>query len=162
MNSKINHKLGLIIAILLPVGVGGLGGIATASSVKTWYPTLKKPSWNPPGWLFGPVWTTLYILMGVASWRVWQKQARPSHRALVWYGFQLGLNGMWSILFFGLRQPGAAFAEVIVLWAAILATAIKFCQIDRLAGALLVPYQLWVSFATALNGVVWWLNRKQG
>ena len=154
-----NRKNGLIIAILLPIVVGGLGGIVTGSSVKTWYPTLNKPSWNPPAWLFGPVWTALYAMMGLASWRVWRRQSPASRRALGWYGVQLGLNSLWSILFFGMRQPGLALAEIVVMWAAILITAIKFARLDRLAGVLMIPYQLWVSFATALNGAIWWLNR---
>ncbi len=155
MDDKRRSVISLIVAVALPLIVGGVGGIATSSSVTTWYPSLNKPSFNPPGWIFGPVWTTLYVMMGVASWRVWRKGER---QALSWYGIQLALNLLWSVLFFGLRQPGAALVEIVVLWAAILVTAVKFARVDTLAGVLMVPYQLWVSFAAILNGAIWWLN----
>jgi tryptophan-rich sensory protein len=149
--------LGFIALVFL---AGGIGGAATATSVGTWYPTLAKPSWNPPSWVFGPVWSTLYLLMAVAAWRVWRHVEHPERRpALAWFCGQLGLNALWSVLFFGLRSPGLAFAEVLVLWAAIVATLVKFARIDRPAALLWLPYLAWVSFAAVLNGTVWWLNR---
>lgn len=124
-----------------------------------WYARLAKPSWTPPSWLFGPVWTLLYVLMGVAAWLVWKDRGFAGARvALLLYGVQLVLNAAWSWLFFGLQRPGLAFAEILLLWSAILATLIAFWRHRKLAGALLVPYLAWVSFATALNWAIWQLN----
>ncbi|MFN0069451.1 MAG: TspO/MBR family protein [Limisphaerales bacterium] len=124
-----------------------------------WYAALRKPAWNPPNWLFGPVWTALYTMMGVAAWLVWRRggwgvQAVPLGLFLV----QLALNAAWSGLFFGLRRPGLAFGEMIMLWAAILATAAAFRPVSATACWLLVPYLAWVSFAAALNFTLWRLN----
>ena len=136
---------------------------ATATSVfiaqNAWYAGLVKPTWNPPGWLFGPVWTLLYVLMGIAAWLIWREGGwRVQRRPLGLYLAQWALNALWTPLFFGLHRPGLAFAEIIVLDLAVLATLIAFCRVKRLAGALLVPYLLWVPFATVLNGTIWWLN----
>ncbi len=121
-----------------------------------WYATLPKPAWTPPGWVFGPVWTLLYILIAVAAWLVWR--ARGSLRAaappLAPWAAQLLLNGLWSLLFFGLRLVVPAFVEILVLWFAILATVIAFWRVRPLAGALLIPYLAWVAFAAALNGAI--------
>jgi tryptophan-rich sensory protein len=164
MSNKRNSMVfSLIIAILLPIFMGIIVGVTTGSSISSWYPTLRKPTWNPPSWIFGPVWTVLYGLMGLASWLVWRKwaaQEKQVRGALLWYGLQLGLNFLWSIIFFGMRRPDLALIEIIVLWGAILITMIKFARVDRLAAWLLVPYQLWVSFATVLNAAIWWLNRS--
>jgi tryptophan-rich sensory protein len=150
----------LLLFIAVTFAAAGIGGAATASSVNTWYPTLVKPSWNPPSWIFGPVWSSLYLLMAVAAWRVWRHTEHPGRRAaLAWYFGQLVLNALWSCLFFGLRNPGLAFAEVIVLWASLVVVLLKFARIDRPASLLWLPYLAWVSFATVLNGTVWWLNR---
>lgn len=151
--------LGLVGWILAALAAGALGGLATGSSVDTWYRSIAKPDWTPPDWLFGPVWTTLYVLMGVAAWRVW-KRARPggARGALGLFGLQLVLNAVWSLLFFGLRAPGPAFFELIALWVCIAATALAFSRWDRLAAWLLAPYLLWVSFAGALNLSIWMLN----
>ena len=139
---------------------GALGGLATASSVRTWYPTLVKPEWNPPSWVFGPVWTTLYIFMAVAAWRVWRlADGAERTSALRWFWVQLALNAVWSPLFFGLRSPGLALLEIVPLWAAIAVTLGKFARLDRVAAALWTPYLAWVSFATVLNATIWWLNR---
>jgi len=146
--------------IVVTLSAGALGGIATASSVGSWYQTIAKPSWNPPSWVFGPVWTTLYILMAIAAWRIWQKTDAPGRvSALRWFWLQLVLNTAWSFLFFGLRNPGLAFIEILFIWTAIIVTLVKFSRIDRLAAALWSPYVAWVSFATVLNGTIWWLNR---
>lgn len=128
-----------------------------------WYASLAKPSWNPPAYLFGPVWTVLYTSMGVAAWLVWRKLgyggARP---VLVLFLVHLGFNALWSYLFFGLQQPGWAFAEIILLWLMILALTVGFWRISAPAGVLLVPYLGWVSFASVLNFTLWRMNLGQG
>lgn len=137
-----------------------VGGTATASSVETWYPWVKKPGWNPPAWIFGPVWTLLFILMSVAAWRIWQRRQQPNaNRALGLFFVSLGLNALWSVLFFGLQRPDLAFVEVIVLLILLVVILRRFCAIDRVTGWLWLPYVLWVSFATVLNGTIVWLNR---
>jgi translocator protein len=157
-----NHKwLSLLAALVIPQIAGGVGAVATASSVATWYQKLKKPAWNPPGWLFGPVWTLLYLAMGFASWLVWQRgreEDRPVRGELGLYGAQLGLNLLWSVLFFGRRRVDWALAEIGLLWAAILATLARFYRVRPAAGLLLLPYQLWTTFAAVLNAAVWRLN----
>lgn len=135
-----------------------LGGLATASSVGTWYQTLAKPSFTPPDWVFGPVWTTLYILIAAAGWRVWRKTGFSDRAAFSVYSGQLFLNLLWSILFFGLRQPAFAMIDLIALWIAIAATMRLFARRDRAAAFLLTPYILWVSFAGALNAAIVVLN----
>lgn len=124
-----------------------------------WYARLVQPALTPPGWIFAPVWTVLYALMGVAAWQVWQ---RAGLLAAAWplslYGLQLALNALWSYLFFGLRQPGLAFLDIIALWLAVLATLLAFWRYHRPAGQLLLPYLLWLSFAVYLNLGFWLLN----
>jgi len=140
---------------------GIAGGIFTASSVGTWYAGLTKPSFNPPSWIFSPVWITLYLLMGVSLFLVLKKgfDAQGVRSAVILFACQLVLNMLWSFLFFGLRAPLAAFLEIVVLWALILLTTLRFFHISRAAGILLVPYLLWVSFASVLNFFLWQLNR---
>jgi len=156
-----NNGFKLVIAIALPLVVGGLSGYATAGGVSTWYPTLVKPSFNPPAWVFGPVWTLLYIMMGVAAFLVWRQgpAAEGVRLALAAFVIQIVLNGLWSILFFGLQTPGWALVEIILLWLAIVATLVLFWRVVPAAGVLLIPYLAWVSFATVLNASLWWLNR---
>lgn len=151
----------LVVAVLLPLVVGVLGSFSTMDSVRTWYPTLVRPSFAPPTWVFGPVWTMLYAIMGVASWLVWrQGVARPEvQTALALYGTQLVFNLAWSWLFFGLRQPFAALIEIVVLLALIAFTTLRFAAVSRPAATLMLPYLAWVAFATVLNGGFWWLNR---
>ena len=151
----------LILAVTLPLAVGGLSGFATASGVASWYPTLAKPSFNPPAWVFGPTWTVLYILMGVALFLVWQQglNTQGVRLALFVFGVQLMLNALWSIIFFRMQSPGWAFAEISLLWIAIIATLWAFWRVMPAAGWLLVPYLAWVSFAAVLNGSIWFLNR---
>ncbi len=140
--------------------VGALGAFATASSVATWYPTLTKPSWTPPDAWFGPVWTALYVAMGVAAWLVWRaREWNETRTPLVLFAVQLALNAAWSFLFFGLRSPGLALVEIVALWVAIVATLLAFGRVSRLAAWLLTPYLAWVSFAMALNLAIWTLNR---
>ncbi len=153
--------VGLVVAVAIPLVVGAIGGLATSSSVSSWYPGLLKPSWNPPNWLFGPVWTVLYILMGVAAFLVWRERTGvPEVRsALILFAVQLLFNLGWSVIFFGLRRIGWALIEIAVTWVLILATMVAFYRVRPAAGWLLLPYQLWASFATLLNGAIWWLNR---
>jgi tryptophan-rich sensory protein len=152
----------LIVAVLLPLVVGGLGSFSTMDSVRTWYPTLVRPSFAPPSWVFGPVWTTLYLMMGVASWLVWREGfAKPEVRsALMVYGVQLGLNLAWSWLFFGLQRPLLALLDIVVLLVLIGVTMLRFAAVSRGAALLMAPYLAWVAFATVLNGGFWWLNRQ--
>jgi benzodiazapine receptor len=157
----VRRALGLVVAVLIPLGVGALGALFTSSSVADWYPTLVRPSFAPPSWVFGPVWTTLYALMGLASWLVWrQGSGRPEVRsALTVYAIQLLFNLAWSGLFFGLRHPLLALVDIVVLLALIGLATVRFAALSRPAAALMVPYLAWVAFATALNGAFWWLNR---
>lgn len=156
-----HHALKLVIAIAVPLAVAGLAGVATSRGVATWYPTLAKPPFNPPAWVFGPVWTVLYVMMGIAAFLLWRHglDSEGVRAALAAFVLQLALNGLWSILFFGLRSPGLALIEIVMLWLAILATILLFARVDRLAAGLLAPYLAWVSFAIVLNGSLWWLNR---
>jgi len=131
-------------------------------SIETWYPTLIKPSFNPPNWVFAPVWSTLFMMMGIAAGLVWNRIEHDKdavQAALKFFIIQLALNALWSILFFGLRNPLLAFAEIIVLWLMIYETYLKFSKINKVAGYLFIPYLLWVTFAMVLNGSIWWLNR---
>ena len=139
---------------------GAIGSLATFANVRTWYPLLHKPSWNPPSWVFGPVWTVLYVLMAVAIWRAWRASSSDAVRSRLVIGYfgQLALNAGWSIIFFGLKQPAWAFIDIIALWALLVALQIDIRRADRLAGWLWLPYLLWVSFATALNFAIVWLN----
>lgn len=124
-----------------------------------WYEALNKPAWNPPAWVFGPVWTLLYAMMAVAAWRVWWRGGLAGARtALAMFGFQLVLNALWSLLFFGLKMPGVALAHILILLAAILLTIRLFARHDRPAAWLLAPYAAWVAFATLLNGTLWYIN----
>ncbi len=148
------------VSVAIALAAGVVGGLATASSVKTWYTGLHKPAFNPPNGVFAPVWTTLYIVMGLAAWRVWRTGAGAKDRrpALGVYAVQLALNLAWSILFFGLRQPATALAEVLALDLAVLATMALFWRVDRLAGLMLIPYVAWTCFASLLNYEIWRLN----
>jgi benzodiazapine receptor len=151
----------LAISVVTPLAVGGLSGFATARGVQEWYPTLVKPSFNPPSWVFGPVWTLLYLMMGIAAFLVWQKgwETGAVKTALALFAIQLILNGLWSVLFFGLRMPGLAFAEILLLWVSIGGTIVLFWRLAPVAGVLLLPYEAWVTFAAVLNGAIWALNR---
>lgn len=146
--------------ILLCLGAGAIGGLATAPAIPGWYASLNKPAFNPPNWVFGPVWTMLYVLMGVAAYLVYEKGAgkREVRMALALFGTQLGLNVLWSLLFFGLQSPLFGLVCIALLWFAIAATIIRFYPLSRPAGALLAPYLLWVSFASILNFYIWVLN----
>jgi benzodiazapine receptor len=151
--------VGLLTFVAICLGVSAIGGAVTATSVGSWYQGLHKPSFNPPDWIFAPVWTALYILIAFAGWRVWRAAGlRAARAAFVLYALQLALNLAWSILFFGFRLIGLALIEIVILFVAILATMVALWQRDRLAGMLLVPYGTWVLFAAALNAALWRLN----
>ncbi|MDQ0638201.1 benzodiazapine receptor [Pedobacter sp. W3I1] len=149
-----------IINIAITLGVGALGGWATAQSVKTWYPTLNKPSFNPPNWLFAPVWTTLYILIGIAAYLVWIKRDKIVHfpRTVAIYLIQLILNLGWSFIFFYLHEIGFALAEIILLLIIIVINASMFYKINKWAGLIFIPYFLWVTFASFLTYNIFILN----
>ncbi len=155
-----NPIVALVLFVAASFAAAGLGSLWTARSVKTWYREIVKPSWTPPAALFGPVWTILYLLMAVAAWLVWRQGGFAAHReALGLYFLQLALNAIWSGLFFGLRRPGWALAEIVLLWLAIAATLAAFLPVSAWAAALLAPYLAWVSFATVLNAAIYRLNR---
>jgi benzodiazapine receptor len=156
--SNIIRLLGCIIFCLL---VGGLGGGATSGEIGTWYITIKKPEWNPPNWLFGPVWTTLYALMGVALYLVWNdKDSNVVQKkiGIVAFMAQLSLNFLWSFIFFKWHEMGWALTEMIFLWVAIVINIVLFYKIRKLAAYILIPYLSWVSFATFLTFTIWQLN----
>jgi benzodiazapine receptor len=152
--------LALVVFILLTFAVAGLGGLATRNGLPGWYSTLAKPSWTPPSWVFGPVWTLLYTTMAVAAWLVLLRGGWNGARgALILFAVHLAVNAAWSVLFFGCHRPGLALVDIVILWGMILALIVAFRRISAGAALLLVPYLLWVSFATVLNGAIWWLNR---
>lgn len=154
-----NKTLKLVISIALPVVVGALSGFFTTTGVGSWYQTINKPSWNPPGWIFGPVWTTLYVLMGIALYQVWRSPGtKARNTALLFFAVQLILNFFWSFIFFNKQNIGGALMEIIVLWVFILLTIFAFARINKLAAWLLVPYISWVSFATILTYTIWKMN----
>ncbi|MEK0442264.1 MAG: hypothetical protein RL403_1242 [Bacteroidota bacterium] len=153
-----SNAIKLIVSLLLPQIAGGLGAFFTLSSVQTWYLTLNKPSWNPPSWLFGPVWTTLYVLMGIACFLIWKSNHPLKKQTLILYFVQLFLNFLWSPAFFGAQNPILGLMVILPLWGCILACILKFRQINSWAAALLIPYLLWVSFATVLNATILSLN----
>lgn len=152
----------LIVFLAICLGAGGLGSFFTTSSVRDWYPRLRKPKGTPPSWIFGPVWTTLYVLMAVSAWLVWRAYGRGARFALLVFFAQLALNVAWSGIFFGSRMPGFAFAEIVVLWLAIAFNMLIFYLLQPIAALLLAPYLLWASYAGYLNWGIWRLNRKAG
>jgi benzodiazapine receptor len=153
--------IGDAVSVGAPLAVGGIGGVATVSSLQSWYRTLRKPDWNPPDAVFGPVWTTLYLLMGVAlalSRRAAGEDGRGRVEGI--FGLQLALNLAWSFAFFSARSPAAGVAVILVLWAAIVATIVEFGRVRRVAALMLLPYLAWVTFATVLNVEIWRRNRS--
>lgn len=157
--TRAGDLLGLGAFVALCLTLSAIGGWVTAGSVGTWYPTLQKPVFNPPDWVFAPVWTLLYFMIALAGWRVWRSAGMAGARAgMAAYAAQLALNLAWSFLFFGSRMIGIAFAEILLLLAVIGVNAVLFWRIDRLAGWLLVPYAAWVAFACVLNFALWRLN----
>jgi tryptophan-rich sensory protein len=154
--------LRIAVVLMTCLVVGYLSGMVTRDSITTWYPTLVKPSFNPPNWIFAPVWTILYIMMGVAGGMVWNRMEQDAEnvkKAFMFFIIQLALNAIWSLLFFYLHNPFLSLIEIVLLWLLIFETYTQFKKIDKVAGMLLVPYLAWVSFAMVLNGSIWWLNR---
>jgi benzodiazapine receptor len=143
--------------ILLSLSVGWAGSLITADQIPAWYASLEKPAWTPPNWLFAPVWTTLYVLMGVAGWRVAHREA-PAHDAWRLWWVQLALNGIWTPLFFGAHWVGLALVVIVALVAAVAAFISTTWSRDRIASLLFVPYLIWISYATNLNAAILWLN----
>ena len=152
--------IGLIVLLVVCFAAAGVGGAVTAPKIPGWYATLIKPSWNPPNWIFGPVWSALYCCMAVAAWLVWRKGGLAGARLpLALFGVQLFLNVLWSCASSSAsRIPASAFLEVLLLWASIAATMVLFWQRSTLAGMLFIPYLAWVSFASVLNFTIWRLN----
>jgi benzodiazapine receptor len=157
--NRITKILTVVVTCLV---IGYFSGIVTRAAIITWYPTLVKPSFNPPNWIFAPVWSTLYIMMGIAAGLVWDRIESNTElvkKALVIFALQLALNALWSYLFFGLMNPMLALLEIVILWLMIYETYVQFGKINKIAGYLFIPYLLWVSFAMVLNASIWWLNR---
>ena len=155
LRKQIAGLVGWLVLCFIAAAIGGFASIHAAA----FYAELVRPTWAPPGSVFGPVWSVLYTLMGIAAWLVWRVDGfRGARTALTLFLLQLALNALWSWLFFAWHRGAIAFADILLLWALIVATLIAFWRIRPLAGALLVPYLLWVSFATALNYAVWQLN----
>jgi len=159
---RISLVLKMLIMIATCVAVGYLSGELTRDSKDVWYPSLEKPVFNPPDWVFAPVWTTLYILMGIAAALVWDRiEARRDEvkKGLIFFWIQLALNAAWSFIFFGLHNPLLALIEIVLLWLMIYETFVQFMKVNKTAGYLFIPYILWVTFALVLNASIWWLNR---
>ena len=151
--------LALAVSVGIVAAVSALGSLATLPKIAGWYAELVKPWFMPPPWVFGPVWTTLYVMMAVAVWRVWLEPATPQRRAaMIWYAVQLTLNVLWSQVFFGMEQPGGALLVIVLLLVALVITIRRFFVVDGFAGRLLVPYLAWVAFAVVLNAAIVVLN----
>ena len=152
----------IAIVVIICLAVGYLSGMVTRASITTWYPTLVKPSFNPPNWIFAPVWTSLYVMMGVAAGLIWNQittQKSAVTKALQFFIIELVLNALWSYLFFGLHNLMLATIEVVLLWLMIFETYSQFAKINKTASYLMLPYLAWVSFASVLTASIWWLNR---
>ena len=155
-----NNNLKFIISILLPMIIGGISGSFTSASINTWYVTLNKPWFNPPNWIFGPVWTLLYLMMGIAFYMIWKSEAvnAVKQTAVILFAAQLLVNFLWSLIFFYLKQPGWAMIDIILMWILIVATIFSYGKISSTAAWLMLPYICWVSFAMILNFYLWKLN----
>ncbi|NQU84089.1 MAG: tryptophan-rich sensory protein [Parcubacteria group bacterium] len=154
------NYLHLIISLIVPQLVGLSGVLFTNPAITTWYASLVRPSFSPPNWIFGPAWTILYLLMGVSVYLVWKKakKSKAAKRATWLFWIHLVFNAAWTPIFFGLRNPGWALVNIIILWFLIVFLIVKFWKIHKWAAILLIPYLLWVSFATVLNYSLWMLN----
>jgi tryptophan-rich sensory protein len=157
-----NNIIKLLVSIIACLAAGGIGSLFTFKAIPIWYTGLKKPPYTPPNWAFGPVWTALYILMGISVFLIWQKGLATDGVSLAFtlFWIQLMLNALWSIIFFGMRSKGGGFITVVVLWFLILATMITSFRVSGWAGSLLIPYILWVSIASYLNIGIWLLNKQ--
>jgi len=161
-NPSLSLTFKILIMVATCVGVGFISSLVTQDGVTTWYPTLVKPVFNPPNAVFGPVWTVLYVMMGLAAGLVWGRigeQPETVKKGLGFFAAQLALNALWSYLFFGLHNPLLALIEIAILWIMIYETFLQFNKVNKTAGYLFIPYILWVTFAAVLNASIWWLNR---
>lgn len=159
--NKMNRKVRILLVVTTCLLVGFLSGKVTQQSITTWYPSLIKPIFNPPNWVFAPVWTMLFIMMGVSGGMIWnhlEEKTEEVKKAFLFFILQLGLNALWSYLFFGLHNPLLALIEIVLLWLLIFETYNQFALINKNASRLLLPYLAWVSFASILNFSIWWLN----
>ncbi len=154
-----NRYLKLTLCILLPLLIGGISGYASASGINIWYMGLNKPFFNPPNYLFGPVWSLLYILMGISFYRILQSTPNETRtRAIALFCLQLFLNFCWSFLFFRFQMLAVSFIEIIIMWISIATMIYTFIKIDKTAACMQIPYLMWVSFSSVLNGAIWYLN----
>lgn len=161
-NTAMSKLYKILVMVVTCLVIGYLSSNVTQTSVNTWYPTLNKPFFTPPNWAFPVAWTTLYIFMGVAAGLVWSRieyEADVVRKGLTYFAIQLALNALWSYLFFGLKNPLLALAEIVLLWLMIYETYIQFKKVDKIAGYLFIPYLIWVTYATALNASIWWMNK---
>ena len=159
MNKTLTLKF--LVSILLPLSLGAIAGMFTSQSVPEWYATLNRPSFNPSNWIFGPVWTTLYILMGISFFLIWKQEAsKVRNRAILIFLLQLLLNFAWSFIFFYFNMIGLALVEIILLWISIVMMLVVFYKIKPIASYINIPYLLWVTFATVLNASYYILNRS--
>lgn len=157
-----NRIMKILVMCATTVTLGYIAGTVTQTSVKTWYPSLNKPSFTPPNAVFPIAWTTLYVLMGIAAGYVWARidfEKELVKKGLTFFAIQFALNMLWSYLFFGLKNPMIALVEIILLWLMIYETWFVFRKVEKIAGWLMIPYLLWVTYATVLNGAIWYLNR---
>jgi translocator protein len=158
---KANQIIKLIASLLLPLGIGGIAGIFTTDAIPGWYATLNQPSFNPPNWIFGPVWTTLYTILGISLFMIWKMDAgRERNQAILIFMVQLLLNFCWSFFFFYFKMIGVAMVDILLLWITIIFMLVRFYKIKPLAAYINIPYLLWVTFATALNMAYFFLNRS--
>ncbi len=156
---KMNKFLKILVAVSLPLLVGSIAGLATSPNIKSWYAYLQKPVFSPPNWIFGPMWSLLYILMGVGLYMIWESEKGELRtRALKFFFIQLAFNFAWSFIFFEFRLIGVAFFEILLVWISVAAMIYTFYPVNKKAALLQIPYILWVTFATLLNGAVWALN----
>lgn len=159
MKAKLFGKL--MVSLTLPLGIGAIAGIFTAQAIPEWYATLNQPSFNPPNWVFGPVWTTLYIVMGISFFLIWKREAsKERNQATAIFLAQLFLNFGWSFCFFYFKMIGLALLDIVVLWLAIVVMLFRFYKLRPLAAYINIPYLLWVTFAMVLNAAYFWLNRN--
>ncbi len=152
----------ILVMVATCLAVGYFSSLVTRDSVDSWYPAINKPVFNPPNWVFAPVWSLLYILMGIAAGLVWSRidtQTETVKKGLTFFAVQLGLNALWSYLFFGLHNVLLALIEIVILWLMIFETYKQFDKVNKPAGYMLIPYLLWVGYAFLLNAAIWWLNR---
>jgi translocator protein len=158
---KTNQIGKLIASLLLPLGIGGIAGIFTTEAIPGWYASLNQPSFNPPNWIFGPVWTTLYIILGISLFLIWKLETgKQRNQAILVFTVQLLLNFGWSFCFFYFKMIGLALFDIVALWIMIVIMLIRFYKLKPLAAYINIPYLLWVSFATALNLAYFFLNRN--